>query len=231
MLSSTSETQRVKAVEILNSRTKHHDHVHAPIYTNASLTCPPTSTITLVQPTGALVPNSLVISISISSDQDQNRIPVIPSVISYKWRHEENQTPIINPKGGLETACWLPSPQHAHPSRSFSMWMLMGSWKSPLNSSDSSCMSAFLAITSKACSTLIASFALVSKYGMLPLDWQKVIALLVEICAKKSVNNCALAYRPWNQERNIPLSCSLPYRSCCPARRTGSYPGLAETLG
>jgi len=36
-------------------------------------------------------------------------------------------------------------------------------------------------LPSKACSTLIASFALVSKYGMPPLDWQKVMARLVEI--------------------------------------------------
>jgi hypothetical protein len=37
--------------------------------------------------------------------------------------------------------------QHAQPSRSFSIWMLMGSWKSPLNSSDSSWSSAFRAMT------------------------------------------------------------------------------------
>jgi len=43
------------------------------------------------------------------------------------------------------------TPQHAHPSRSFSMWMLIGSWKSPLNSSDSSCSRAFLAITTAGC--------------------------------------------------------------------------------
>jgi len=36
-------------------------------------------------------------------------------------------------------------------------------------------------VPSKACSTLIASLALVSKYGMLPFDWQKVEALLEEI--------------------------------------------------
>jgi hypothetical protein len=29
----------------------------------------------------------------------------------------------------------------------------------------------------------MASFALVSKYGMSPLDWQNVMARLVEICA------------------------------------------------
>jgi len=36
-------------------------------------------------------------------------------------------------------------------------------------------------LPSKACSTLIASFALVSKYGIPPLDWQNVMARLVEI--------------------------------------------------
>jgi hypothetical protein len=36
-------------------------------------------------------------------------------------------------------------------------------------------------IPSNACSTFIASFALVSKYGIPPLDWQKVIARLDEI--------------------------------------------------
>ena len=40
---------------------------------------------------------------------------------------------------------------------------------------------------SNACSTLIASFALVSKYGIWPFDWQKVIALFDDIC--RSVNN------------------------------------------
>lgn len=34
---------------------------------------------------------------------------------------------------------------------------------------------------SNACSTLTASLALVSKYGMLPLDWQKVMARFDEI--------------------------------------------------
>ena len=75
----------------------------------------------------------------------------------------------------------------------------MGSEKSPLNSSDSSCASAFLAITkayisscplsvydealvpSNACSTLTASFALVSKYGIPPFDWQNAIALFDDI--------------------------------------------------
>ena len=36
-------------------------------------------------------------------------------------------------------------------------------------------------IPSNACSTLIASFALVSKYGIPPLDWQNVMARFVEI--------------------------------------------------
>jgi hypothetical protein len=36
-------------------------------------------------------------------------------------------------------------------------------------------------LPSNACSTLIASFALVSKYGIPPLDWQKVMARLEEI--------------------------------------------------
>lgn len=54
--------------------------------------------------------------------------------------------------------------QHEQPSLSFSRWMLMGSWlKSPLNSSLSSCCSALRAMTSKACSTLMASLAEVSK--------------------------------------------------------------------
>ncbi len=81
----------------------------------------------------------------------------------------------------------------------------MGSEKSPPKSSDSSCANAFLAITerviksahwklylyawkrqsgcqpSKACSTFTASLALVSKYGMPPFDWQKVMALFDEI--------------------------------------------------
>lgn len=30
---------------------------------------------------------------------------------------------------------------------------------------------------------LMASLALVSKYGMSPFDWQKVMALLFEICS------------------------------------------------
>jgi hypothetical protein len=36
---------------------------------------------------------------------------------------------------------------------------------------------------SKACSTLMASFALVSKYGIPPFDWQNVMARFEEICA------------------------------------------------
>lgn len=36
-------------------------------------------------------------------------------------------------------------------------------------------------LPSNACSTLTASLALVSKYGMLPLDWQKVMARFDEI--------------------------------------------------
>jgi hypothetical protein len=36
-------------------------------------------------------------------------------------------------------------------------------------------------LPSNACSTLIASFALVSKYGIPPFDWQKVMARLEEI--------------------------------------------------
>ncbi len=92
------------------------------------------------------------------------------------------------------------SHQHAQPSFSLSKWMSIGSEKSPLYSSDSSCANAFLAITvgdsskhyspisvmngisipSKACSTFTASFALVSKYGIPPFDWQNVIALLEE---------------------------------------------------
>lgn len=78
--------------------------------------------------------------------------------------------------------------------------MSIGSEKSPLNSSDSSCANAFLAMTvprchhynvsqrslvedtpSKACSTFTASLALVSKYGIPPFDWQKVIARFEEI--------------------------------------------------
>ena len=38
------------------------------------------------------------------------------------------------------------------------------------SSVSASCARAFLAIVWKACSTLMASFAEVSKYGMLPLD-------------------------------------------------------------
>ena len=56
--------------------------------------------------------------------------PNRPSMISYK-ANPPSQTPIHS------TGHPLPA-QHAHPSLSFSMWMLMGSWKSPLNSSDSS---------------------------------------------------------------------------------------------
>ncbi len=94
-----------------------------------------------------------------------------------------------------------PRYQHAHPSLSLSKWMSIGSEKSPLYSSDSSCASAFLAITvksvslhhntivvqdnagtpSKACSTFTASLALVSKYGIPPFDWQNVIAFFEEI--------------------------------------------------
>lgn len=36
-------------------------------------------------------------------------------------------------------------------------------------------------LPSNACSTLTASLALVSKYGMFPLDWQKVMARFDEI--------------------------------------------------
>ncbi len=71
--------------------------------------------------------------------------------------------------------------QHAHPSRSWSRLMLIGSEKSPPNSSLSSCARAFLAMTSNACSTFTDSFALVSKYGMFPLLWQYVMALLLLI--------------------------------------------------
>lgn len=37
-------------------------------------------------------------------------------------------------------------------------------------------------LPSNACSTFMASFALVSKYGMFPLDWQNVIARFEDIC-------------------------------------------------
>ena len=40
---------------------------------------------------------------------------------------------------------------------------------------------------SNACSTLMASLALVSKYGMSPLEWQKVAALLLEIYRLKAL--------------------------------------------
>lgn len=40
-----------------------------------------------------------------------------------------------------------------------------------------------LDIPSKACSTFIASLALVSKYGMPPLDWQKAMARFPVICS------------------------------------------------
>lgn len=38
-----------------------------------------------------------------------------------------------------------------------------------------------IGVPSNACSTLIASFALVSKYGIAPLDWQKVMARFEDI--------------------------------------------------
>lgn len=118
--------------------------------------------------------------------------------------------------------------QQAHPSLSFSMWMLIGSEKSPLNSSDSSCARAFLAMTgrlivsiwvstsrnllvywpSNACSTLIASFALVSKYGICPLDWQKVMALFDDILTEVSFGNAL------RLSKHLPLSCYLPRQSC-----------------
>lgn len=44
------------------------------------------------------------------------------------------------------------------------------------SSVSSSWLIAFFAIVWNACSTLIASLADVSKYGMLPLDWHQVIA-------------------------------------------------------
>jgi hypothetical protein len=37
----------------------------------------------------------------------------------------------------------------------------------------------------KACSTLMASLAEVSKYGMFPLDWHQVIARFCETCDEK----------------------------------------------
>lgn len=71
--------------------------------------------------------------------------------------------------------------QQAHPSRSSPRLILIGSEKSPPYSSLSSCIRAFLAMTSNACSTFTLSFALVSKYGICPLCWQYACALFCVI--------------------------------------------------
>ena len=61
-----------------------------------------------------------------------------------------SHTPSLEAIECLETSIKTnvyPCYQHAHPSLSLSKWMSIGSEKSPLYSSDSSCANAFLAIT------------------------------------------------------------------------------------
>ena len=57
--------------------------------------------------------------------------------------------------------------------------------KRSYSGSSASCCNAFLATVWKACSTLIASFAEVSKYGILPFDWHQVIARFCVTCPEK----------------------------------------------
>jgi hypothetical protein len=96
----------------------------------------------------------------------------------------------------------------------------------------------YLCLPSNACSTFMASFALVSKYGIPPLDWQKAMARFDEIYAK-SVKS--LLCPPSSVD--VPLSCSLPRQSCfrsqpvaismCPTRhsQTGVFVRKEKSLG
>ena len=54
---------------------------------------------------------------------------------------------------------------------------------------------AFFAIVWKACSTLMASLAEVSKYGMLPLAWHHVMARFCDTCDEPV--STALQYSDW----------------------------------
>ena len=56
---------------------------------------------------------------------------------------------------------------------------------------------------------LIASFALVSKYGMSPFDWQKVIARLFEIWIP-----LVACFKMMSSLRDSPLAC-FPLRQSC----------------
>lgn len=81
-----------------------------------------------------------------------------------------------------------------------------------------------------ACSTLIASFADVSKYGMLPLDWHQVIARFCETW--RFGYTTWLAWKNWGKEcKDVPVSCSPPRQFCCLTRQRGSSPGHVVMLG
>ncbi len=77
---------------------------------------------------------------------------------------------------------------HQHPQPCCCDWFwslafsLIWSGKSLYNSPSVSCARAFLATVWNACSTFIASFADVSKYGISPLLWHQLCARFVDTC-------------------------------------------------
>ena len=85
------------------------------------------------------------------------------------------------------------------------------------SSVSASCAKAFFAIVWNACSTLIASLADVSKYGILPLAWHHCIARFCETY-KRTVRQALTT----NTSGHSPCAWTPPCRSCCQERRMGN---------
>jgi hypothetical protein len=96
------------------------------------------------------------------------------------------------------------------------------------DSTSASCWSAFFAIVWNACSTLMASFAEVSKYGMFPFDWHHVIARFCVTCGDG--NDQCKVYTTTDSVRSL-VSCSPRHQSYSPEQQKGSSPGHVGLLG
>ena len=94
--------------------------------------------------------------------------PLFPNAWGRYSVHEEGGIciPSQHPQPSLDCGFW-----------SFVTWILSGN--SLYSSTLVSCARAFLATVWKACSTLMASLALVSKYGISPLLWHQACALFI----------------------------------------------------
>lgn len=115
----------------------------------------------------------------------------------------------------------------------YSQWALvlhLHSYKSTAGSV--TCLRALRAIVWKACSTLMASLALVSKYGMLFLLWHQACARLVvtwstKMTAKNVNDQHEKTINGKEGDKRVQPVCS-PSQSCCPAPQKGSSLGLVD---